>query len=158
MDDLSHDWPERLRALPPLEPPPRVWAAIASRRRARRTRWAHSIGFALAASLVMAVALMTLGRPTEAHVVPPYDPALSTLASRSADLGRLLTEIEPTRRVLDLETAGTIVALEDRLALVDAHLRRASLAPDEATELWRQRVDLMEALVGVHATSGRYAF
>lgn len=149
--------PEQLRALPGLEPPPRVWAAITAERakRARRTRWLPTLGTALAASLVMAVALVTLQAPVE-EPAPPADTA--RLVAQSQDLDAALIRIAPATRVLDLQTAGTIVALEDRIALVDEHLQRAALDSPAATELWRQRVDLMEALVGVHATSGQYAF
>ena len=149
--------PEQLRALPGLEPPPRVWAAIAAERtrRTARTRWLPMFGTALAASLVMAVALVTLQRPVD-EPLPPSDTA--RLVARSQGLDAALTEIAPATRVLDLQTAATIVALEDRIARVDEHLQRASLESPQATELWRQRVDLMEALVGVHATSGQYAF
>lgn len=148
---------EQLRALPVIEPPPRVWAAIKAERerRARRARWLPMLGTALAASLVMAVALVTLQRPVD----PPEQPSeVARLVAQSQDLDAALTAISPATRVLDLQTAGTIVALEDRIALLDAHLQYASHESPEATALWRQRVDLMEALVGVHATSGQYAF
>ncbi|MEX0900896.1 MAG: hypothetical protein WD081_09440 [Gammaproteobacteria bacterium] len=149
--------PEQLRALPGLEPPTRVWAAIAAERgrRARRLRWLPMLGTALAASLVMAVALVTLQRPVDA---PAPTSEVARLVAHSQDLDAALTAIAPTTRVLDLQTAGTIVALEDRIAQLDVHLQRASLESPATTELWRQRVDLMEALVGVHATSGQYAF
>lgn len=149
--------PEQLRALPGLEPSPRVWAAIAAERakRARRARWLPMLGTALAASLVMAVALVTLQRPVD-EPAPPSE--VARLVAHSQDLDEALTEIAPATRVLDLQTAGTIVALEDRIALLDTHLQRASLDAPETAELWRQRVDLMEALVGVHATSGQTAF
>ncbi len=149
--------PEQLRALPGLEPPPRVWAAIAAARakRTRRARWLPMLGTALAASLVMAVALVSLQRPVDEPATPSE---VARLVAHSQDLDAALTQIAPATRVLDLQTAGTIVALEDRIALVDEHLQRASLESPATTELWRQRVDLMEALVGVHATSGQYAF
>ncbi len=153
----SQGLPEQLRALPGLEPSPRVWTAIAAERarRTRRSRWLPALGTALAASLVMAVALVTLQRPVD-EPVPSSD--MARLVAQSQDLDAALTVIAPETRVLDLQTAGTIVALEDRIALLDAHLQRASLESPATAELWRQRVDLMEALVGVHATSGQYAF
>ena len=148
---------ERLRALPELSPPPRVWHAIvAERERAtRRSGWLPTLGVALAASLVMAVALMTLEQP--APVLDGND-EVARLATQSGNLQRALSDLAPGTRVLDLQTAGTIIALEDRIAVVDAHLQRTSLQPTAATELWRQRVNLMEALVGIHATSDHYAF
>ena len=148
---------EELRALPALTPPPRVWHAIVAEREraARRSGWLPTLGVALAASLVMAVALMTLEQPAPAS---GSDDEVARLAVQSGNLQRALSGLAPGNRVLDLQTAGTIVALEDRIAVVDAHLQRTSLQPTTATELWRQRVNLMEALVGVHATSGHYAF
>ena len=146
-----------LRALPALTPPPRVWNAIAAERAraTRRSGWLPTLGVALAASLVMAVALMTLEQPAP---MPDGDDEVARLAVQSGNLQRALSGLAPGTRVLDLQTAGTIVALEDRIAVVDAHLQRTSLQPTTATELWRQRVNLREALVGVHATSGHYAF
>jgi hypothetical protein len=160
MNDRHDESPElrdRLRALPALAPPPREWAAVREGRRrdARRPRWLPTLGLAAAASLVMAVALTTLEEP--APSVEP-DEEVARLAAHSGNLQRTLSGLAPTTRVRDLQTAGTIVALEDRIALVDEHLQRAALDSPAATELWRQRVDLMEALVGVHATSGQYAF
>ena len=49
-------------------------------------------------------------------------------------------------------TAGTVVGLEDRIALVDAQLSYAAardLAPPYREALWGERVELMNALVYV---------
>ena len=56
-------------------------------------------------------------------------------------------------------TAGTIVQIQDRIALIDAQLGRTG--PDRAAsldelELWQERVRLLDALVNVQATRTAY--
>lgn len=153
---------DALRALPPIEPPAgsldRLLAARAAAR--RKSRWRHSGGLALAASVVMAVALLALPRggiETPATVVPvAVDPEVDALLARSHDLDRALAAFTADIRVLDLRTAGTIASLEDRIAQVDAYLLHTeTLAPQTAVDLLRRRVLLAQALVDVHAANPR---
>lgn len=144
-----------LRGLPPLAAPPGAWDRVRARRKPRGAHW-YFPALAVAASVVMAVALTTMS--SEETVLPPVTTPtasghIAALAATSGDLDRLLASYEPERRVLDLDTAGTIVALEDRIAAVDGRLQQATLTPDETEALWRQRVQLMQALVGVHAAT-----
>jgi len=51
--------------------------------------------------------------------------------------------------------------LEDRIAAIDGELARvgppdSALGPGDLVKLWRQRVDLMQQLVGVHVTRAAY--
>jgi hypothetical protein len=145
-----------LRTLPQLEPSERVWQRIQARRGRRQHRW-YGPALAIAATAVMAVAL-TLMLPAAPPDPGPDADALADLAAQSDELERLLVGLDPDARVLDMETAGTIVALEDGIAAVDGRLRRAALRPNEAELLWQQRVELMRALVGVHATNASIEF
>lgn len=149
-----------LRGLPPLAAPPAAWDRARARRKRRGAQW-YFPALAVAATVVMAVALTSMS-PQEAVLPPVATPAggghVAALAATSGDLDRLLATYEPEQRVLDLNTAGTIVALEDQIAAVDGRLQQATLTPDEAEALWRQRVQLMQALVGVHATTTNIEF
>lgn len=145
---------DALRGLPPVEAPSTAWAAVERGRAHRRTpRWLHGFALAAAASVVMAVALTAMLRgPTGTEVPVGTDDEVERLVMQSRDLERLLAQLEPGSRVLDFTTAGTIVALEDRIASVDSRLRYADSLDRPATErLLRQRVQLMDALVTVHA-------
>lgn len=152
---------DALRALPAEEPPAGVLDALlaaraAARRRARSRRYA---GVAVAASVVMAVALLVVPRDRPAPPLIPADTEVSLLAERSDELDRVLASVESHSGILDLRTAGTIVALEDRLATVDAHLRRVGTNEPRTTgELLRQRIALVNALVDVHAAQTQYSF
>jgi hypothetical protein len=56
------------------------------------------------------------------------------------------------RNVMRAGTAGTIATLEDRIARIDAELTLAAAAGaknEYRTALWRDRVDVMNALVQV---------
>jgi hypothetical protein len=116
------------------------------------------LGFALAASVVMAGALLTLRVDAPA----PLDARgadLQTLLAHSHELDRALAGYDSRGGILDLQTADTIAALEDRLALVDGYLHGAdALAPDAAADLLRRRVQLAQALVDVHAARTQYSF
>ena len=50
-----------------------------------------------------------------------------------------------------LGTAGTIVDLEDQISLIDQQLTYGGerLAPEYRQALWRNRVDVMDALVQI---------
>lgn len=152
---------ERLRGLPAVEPPPGVLDALlaaraAARRRARVQRYA---GVAVAASVVMAVALLLVPQERPAPPLVAADAEVTLLAERSDELDRVLASVEAQSGILDLRTAGTIVALEDRLAAVDAHLRRVGAHETRTTgELLRQRIALVNALVDVHAAQTQYSF
>jgi hypothetical protein len=155
--DSLHAMRSALRELPLAAPPPGVLDRIhdARRRAPLQRRWRYAGAFALAASVIVTVALLVRA-PLELPVpvdVPARDPGigLTELHAHSRDLDMLLTQIDAGDRVLDLATAGTIVALEDRIAALDRHLAAGeALEEGVAAALWRHRVELMEALVGMH--------
>jgi hypothetical protein len=91
------------------------------------------------------------------HAAPPD--AASTrmdryaaLAAESARLERALGRIRFQPEVMNAGTAGTIVGLEDTLAALDEQLTFAAAGgadPHERETLWRERVNVMRALVQV---------
>lgn len=159
----------KLRELPELEPPPGVWERVleahAARSAARRLSRRR---LAVAAAVVLAVgAALYVGTRSD---VPPSRfaarnapslaqdgasndaPSYAPLIAESARLEQLLAELPAPRPVMVGSTAGTIVGLEDRIALVDAQLSYAAaqdLAPTYREALWGERVELMNALLYV---------
>ena len=93
---------------------------------------------------------------------PAAAPDDAALIEQSAQLERLLTRLPAQRTVMSVGTAGTIASLEDQIALIDAELTLTAaraIEPDYRTALWRERVDVMNALVQVrYAQSKMFAF
>ncbi len=84
--------------------------------------------------------------------VPGEGASYAPLVAESARLERLLAELPAPRPLMVGSAAGTVVGLEDRIALVDAQLSYAAardLAPPYREALWGERVELMSALVYV---------
>ena len=93
---------------------------------------------------------------TAARVAPGIDADLVALAEESALLELMLAELPPARPVMRISTAGTIVGLEDSLALIDAELVRADTGtPEYRVALMRDRVEVMNALVNVRYAQSR---
>lgn len=114
----------RLKALPTYEPAADNWPTILRRRDA--LRWTprpgwHAPVFGLAASIVIAVALLVMiNRPVEEsssdeYVVPP-------LLAKSQRLEQMLRAMPQQPQVMRAGTAWTISELEDRIAIVDFQL------------------------------------
>jgi len=157
-----------LEALPTLSPPPeaeaRVLAAMRAAADARATRHVGRFAGLAAAAALVGAALLMLWQPwtgpTERVAVTAADapsdaPAARddylTLVEQSARLERALVAL-PQRTVMRAGTAGTIATLEDRIAHIDAELTLATAAGAEnqyRTALWRDRVDVMNALLQV---------
>jgi ActR/RegA family two-component response regulator len=145
----------RLKSLAPLRPSRNRWPETASRfraeRRRRRTRVVGFTGLAAAASIVLALSLGHVSRPTPANAEQ-----LSQAMERSQALESALHAYNPEGRVLDGRTAGIAQELEDRIARVDRELEVAELSQqardEELLKLWRERVGLLDALVDVHVT------
>jgi hypothetical protein len=157
-----------LRELPALEPPPGVFerAVAACEQRSAKRRLRYRVAAAAAVVVVAGVAaFVALDRPREpVRVVRLADPGVrvtlvplepvsyAPLVEESARLERLLAELPAPPRVTAGTTAGTIVGLEDRIALIDAQLSYAAardLASPYREALWGERVELMNALVYV---------
>lgn len=168
-----------LRELPPVAPPPGAWDAIRRRgeaegllekrppRRIRRDlEWLA--GGALAATVV--IALLDLSPPgsggeplsppvdeSEFAATPSVEPTLGRLMERSRMLERALRAAPETPRVIRASTANTIATLEDRVAMIDQQLSfpERPLTDEEATALWRERVQLMDSLVQLRYAQSR---
>lgn len=164
--ELTYQRAAALRALPVPRPPRDRWVAIRTQvererrvRTIRRTAWG---AMALAASLALAVGvrgLIPAASPDGGSVQAGAPPEVGTLMAQSRDLEAALHSYGPEGRVLNGRAAGIIAELEDRIALVDAGIAQANLAEgaqDDLVSLWRDRVDLMDALVNVHVTRATY--
>jgi hypothetical protein len=147
----------RLRALPTLRPGrdqwPRVAARLSAVRRQRRIRWATAGAMALAATVALA---LLVKRPAPSSVAAPEQ--LTSLMQRSRALEAAIDAYGPDSRVIDGRTSRVAADLEERIADVDRRLERTELAappgmrgPD-VTQLWQERVGLLDALVDVHVT------
>jgi len=154
-----------LRALPVRRPPRDRWPIVrdrflAERRRERRHRIGWG-GLAVAAGLTMAIGFHNagwLGADRQADS-PVTEVQLEQLVSESQQLEDALVAYGTDGRVLSARTAGVIADLEDRIALVDAgivQLSRTGAPRDELMTLWRDRVQLMGALVNTHVTRATY--
>lgn len=150
--------PARLRALRDFDPPPGGWERLQARTRARR-RYAYAGGgLALAASVLFGVAV-SLGIGVQKP--QPAAPAIETAqaAASNADISRLintsqqleqrLARVRPEVAVWDSSREARASELEHGVMAIDAELNYAS---DRATTetLWRNRVQLMNALVDLH--------
>jgi hypothetical protein len=84
------------------------------------------------------------------------------LTVESMRLEQILQTLPPPRRVMRVGTAGTIVGLEDRLAVIDAALVDAGAGtppPQYRNALLLDRVEVMNALVNVrYAQSQAFTF
>lgn len=148
---------ERLRALPSFTPPPGGWARLNARRQAQRRRYAVAGGgFALAASVLVAIGLAGLKpdpAPRQGSVVvaaakPAAQREVAQLISRSQNLERQLHAARPQVAVWSSGREARADLIEQRLRVIDAQLNVAD--SDSAERLWRDRVKLMNALVELH--------
>src|SRR5690606_38181684 len=89
-------------------------------------------------------------------------PSYVSLIERSARLEQVLAQMrEQQRPVISGATASTIAGLEDRIILIDEQLTLGAaegMRPEEREALWRQRVDLMNALVHVRMAQSARGF
>ncbi|HEV8197640.1 MAG TPA: hypothetical protein VGP87_13425 [Gemmatimonadales bacterium] len=155
----------RLRALPALQPSRNRFAEIRTATSAsrRRKRWVafSAGGFAVAASLTLAVVLTRtpeLSGGSAQQVAEQQE--LDSIIARSRSLEGAIQDYNPDQRVTDGRTAVVAASLEDRLARVDDQLQMVnmmdqSVRREAALRLWRERVGLLNALVDVHVTRAR---
>jgi hypothetical protein len=162
--ELLYQRAAALRALPALRPPRDRWDMIRLRaererfmRRLRRGAWG---ALALAASVALAVGVGRMNPfPAGGPVAGPSHAEIDSLMAQSRDLEAALRSYDPEGRVLNARAAGIIAELEDRIALVDAGIAQVNLgdrSPGDLVSLWRNRVDLMDALVSVHVSRATY--
>lgn len=156
--DGLHQRVAQLRALPTLNPPRDRWPVIraslmAERRKSRavKVRWGT---MALAASLAGIIAVRGVQKQQNEST---RTQDLQALVSRSQQLEDRLRSYDPASRVMSGATAGAVADLEDRIAAVDEELGQAGMQRDDLLGLWRQRVQLMQGLVNVHAARATYS-
>lgn len=151
-----------LRGVPEIDPPAeleaRTLAAMAAAAAARPGIDSRRLATAAAWVAAVGAGLVLAGLGVNRHAAEATSPAVAQaeadyreLSEQSARLDRLLAEL-PQRSVMRFSTAGTIVGLEDRIAMIDSELARAqssSLDPQYRAALMRNRVDVMNALVTV---------
>ena len=159
--NLLHQRVAALRALPTHRPPRDRWAAIrAQTARARRSRMTRRVSFgALAAAATIAVLLGIRGVGVIGPTPAVGQTELEILMAQSRQLEATLVSYDPEGRVLNARAAGIIADLEDRIALVDAGISQVTArggSRDDLLSLWRDRVDLMDALVNAHVSRATY--
>jgi hypothetical protein len=165
-----------LAALPELTPPPEIEARVLEAMRAaaearpmRHSRRPALLGAALAAAAAFAAALF-LFQPRTGPAERPAQLAVDStpvqipldnyvaLVEQSAELERALFALPAPRAVMRAGTASTIASLEDRIAQIDQELTFATAAGVEGqgrAALWRDRVEVMNALVQVRYANSR---
>ena len=159
------EWRQRMRALPAFDAPENAWARVTVRldlpAGVNARRWLPAAGIGLAASLAAAVVLVAWHPwfPVNSIVMPSHVVALD--AGRLAQLQAQSRYLENTVQFMNVDrnpgivnagTAATVAALEDRIALVDYAINSTAARPqagEQLTQLWQQRVDLMQSLVAV---------
>jgi predicted anti-sigma-YlaC factor YlaD len=156
--EALHQRVAQLKALPTLNPPRDRWPVIRAsllveRRKSRvaKVRWGT---MALAASLAGIVAVRSVQKQ-QTETTRTQD--LQALVSQSQQLEETLRSYDPASRVMSGATAGAVADLEDRIAAVDEELDVPGMPRDNLVGLWRQRVELMQGLVNVHAARATYS-
>ncbi len=155
---------ERLAALADPKPPADAWQRIAAAadRSQRRRRWLPAAGLGLAASVTAVALLLNLHvKPVpasnEAAVVTPSSAQptdVNQLMAQSRYLERAVLKLDgpADSMAVSADTASTVAALEDRIALVDYEINSAAGVPNDdphMVQLWKQRVDLLQSLAAV---------
>jgi hypothetical protein len=160
--ELLHGRVAALRALPAARPPRDRWSVVRDQAvRERRQVGVRRAGFvvlALAASLTLIVGVDRWQSAGGTDAVAAT-PELTDLMARSRELEAALQSYGTDGRVLNARAAGIIADLEDRIDFVDAGILQASERREsrgELVDLWRSRVDLMDALVNAHVTRAAY--
>jgi hypothetical protein len=149
-----------LAALPDEHPAQDLWpalrTALASRRQHRRWVLAGWTAAGLAAAFTLVIGVRGgLEAMHEAKVARQTRELVAT----SQRLEQQLRTSDTGGRVVSGRVAGTIVQLEDRIALIDAELSRAGAdryASQDVVSLWQERVRLLDALVSVQASRTTY--
>ena len=86
--------------------------------------------------------------PVAAAVPPVPDAAeLDRLRRQSQQMERMLRGLPQGPAVARADTASLITSLEDRIATLDYRLNQAHGREQEASGLWRERVQVMDQLV-----------
>ncbi len=158
--DALKDLASSLQELPMLEPSAHLFSNIIDRAGVESSSVSFEwLKLGIAASLVAALSILlmqNLNSPVqserETQVAGPVTVApVDQLMAQSAELESELRRVSyGARSVIDVRTADTIVALEDKLALVDYRLSQGRLTQRQRQHLWQERVRLMDSLLRVH--------
>jgi hypothetical protein len=164
IDSLA-DLRTHLSGLPVFGLPEDAWDAIAARVRkydemhAARRRRRGAAGIAIAASVAVAAGVWmfrmpSYHQPETSAAVRPSAASLSQLVDQSRSLEGTVISLNASadHMAISAGTAATVAALEDRIALVDYQINSASAhvsSSPELTQLWQQRVDLLQSLAAV---------
>ena len=154
--------PARLRALRDFDPPAGGWERLQQRTRARRRMAYAGGGLALAASLLLGIGLSLGVGVRQPATVPRIEIAQQTasnadinrLISTSQQLEQRLARVRPQVVVWDSSRETRAAELEQQLTAVDAQLNYTADRGNAET-LWRNRIELMNALVNVHKQQPR---
>jgi hypothetical protein len=149
-----------LAALPDQRPAQDLWpalrTALASRRQHRRWVLAGWTAAGLAATFTLVIGVRGgLEAMHEAKIARQTKELVAT----SQRLEQQLRTSDTGGRVVSGRVAGTIVQLEDRIALIDAELSRAGAdryASQDVVSLWQERVRLLDTLVSVQTSRTTY--
>ena len=149
-----------LAALPEQRPSQDLWPALrtelASRRQHRRWVLAGWTAAGLAATFTLVIGVRGgLEAMHEAKIARQTKELVAT----SQRLEQQLRTSDTGGRVVSGRVAGTIVQLEDRIALIDAELSRAGAdryASQDVVSLWQERVRLLDTLVSVQTSRTTY--
>lgn len=124
-----------------------------------RYNWLRAASVAMVASVVVAVTLVMFPQAAQ----PPATTAISA-ASPTVSVSQLITQSrylenavlslnsDADHLMISAGTAATVAALEDRIALIDYEINKASVDPRQQSrlsQLWRQRVTLLQSLAAV---------
>jgi hypothetical protein len=179
-NDLEVGLQGRIGGLKQLEPPARcrqrvldaMSLALEVGRDPRRWPLAAAAARALATVTQVAImALLLIEDPNESPVArlakvtapePASDNELLALLGESMRLERVLGSLPAQRQIIRADTADTIAVLETQIAVIDEQLTfgfAAGLRAETRETLWRDRVDVMNALVQVrYAQSNLFEF
>ena len=150
-----------LKALPSYSPPRDRWPALRDQLMAERRhrRWVRTRWVGLAAAAIIVGVLGVRAVPDTAAPAGLADREVAALVEESQELESMLASFQRPGRVVNGATAATIATLEDRIAAIDVGIERgqAYAVPSNAmTDLWRERVVLMDRLVTTHVRQVRY--
>ena len=151
---MKTDIAELLRTMPDLEPPANGWQRIAARQ--TRLYWKRRGGFAVAASVVIALIVGYLQVSRPGPTVQPFivsapdvrpdaravDARVRALQQRSQYMERLLNDLPPRGRLARADAAGVIAELEDRIAAVDYQLNRVGINQVGRDQIDSRRADV----------------
>lgn len=159
--DRLHQRVASLKALPVARAPRNRWPEVrrrivAERARQRRRLW----GWTTAAAAASVALLFGVSQVLPHLRAAPEDEArYVSLIEEAQNREALLRRFDPESRVLDGRSAIAVVAVEDRLSLLDERLaeaRQAQMSAREMIALMEQRIRLIDELMRIHATKSTY--